>query len=447
MKVIVTIALLVPMLVFGQDLLPSIGLFSLPADSDVICDFPISIDVDGTFNTPGPAVGDTMPDFTLYDLAGNPVTLSTELQNGKYVLLIAGNYTCPAFRNKISKINGIVTNYPADVSVFVIYGLEAHPSTDTSIYFGEVQPGAENISSGIMYPQPQTYGERKLMVEELNDSMTVYAPILIDGPCNEFLDYFGAAPNNAYLIDTNGILVVKHGWFDKYPIDMSDDIDSVLNIAGSPPNGTNGTFSFEMISDTIDVGTAGEVLYVEGNFTNTHPTDDVIIQIQRTENNMPDGSWTSSMCINACLASGVNNYVLQLPPGVVQHFTFYFFTGSVANGNAEIVFTNTVDVSNSYMNHFYGLTDGSLEIQNQIEQNELLIYPNPTTDCLNLNLGSSTPESLVIIDVYGRVVFDDEILETGNQNIEINVSEWASGIYFINLIFEGRQDVYKFVVE
>ena len=63
---------------------PSIGISALPNDADAICTIPVYLDPDGSFETPGPQVGDTIPDFTLYDLNGDSINMKTELLKGKH---------------------------------------------------------------------------------------------------------------------------------------------------------------------------------------------------------------------------------------------------------------------------------------------------------------------------------------------------------------------------
>ena len=76
------------------ELCPSIGLFSAPLDSDPICYIQ-------NINTNGggiphilPAVGDTIADFTLYDVYGNSYNMQDLLENsGKHILLVSGSFT------------------------------------------------------------------------------------------------------------------------------------------------------------------------------------------------------------------------------------------------------------------------------------------------------------------------------------------------------------------
>ena len=228
-KTLIIIGLVGP--IYSQALQPSIGLSSLPADSDPVCAITTYT---GSFNTSGYQEGDTIPQFQLYDINGVAADALTLLQTGKPLLLIAGSYTCPVYRGKIAAIESIAATFAGLINIYVVYVVEAHPNTpDVSPYSGTVWTTSENQSEGILYLQPTTYGEKKsILSDELADTaypMTV--PVLIDGPCNEWWLNFGPAPNNAYLINPDdGVVFAKHAWFNQAPENMTNDINALLAI-------------------------------------------------------------------------------------------------------------------------------------------------------------------------------------------------------------------------
>ena len=70
--------------------------------------------------------------------------------------MIGSSYTCPVFRNKLPVINDVVATYGAQLTTIIVYTPEAHPYLDVSPYFGAVNTHQANISSGILYEQPET---------------------------------------------------------------------------------------------------------------------------------------------------------------------------------------------------------------------------------------------------------------------------------------------------
>lgn len=96
MKKVSFLFLFMPLLCASQgiSLLPSIGLFSPPADTDSICYIHNVNPSNGGIPHIVPDVGDTMADFTLFDLNGDSVNLHDQLLNvGKHILLVSGSFT------------------------------------------------------------------------------------------------------------------------------------------------------------------------------------------------------------------------------------------------------------------------------------------------------------------------------------------------------------------
>jgi hypothetical protein len=220
----------------AQNLKPSIGMASLPADNATVC--PIAT-YGGGYNNSGYKAGDTIPHFQLFDKEGTAYDVLNILQTGKPLLLIGGSYTCPVFRQKFNKIKQIAATFTNQINVLVVYVVEAHPkSPDPSPYSGNVWTTSENQSEGILYLQPTTYGERKQIVTEMlaNPSYTLNVPVVIDGPCNAWWKNYGPAPNNAYLIKPDGVVYKKHAWFDKNPDNMTNDINALLATTSVPTN-------------------------------------------------------------------------------------------------------------------------------------------------------------------------------------------------------------------
>lgn len=212
----------------GDTLLPSICSGELPADSTPICPVPVVEGYQKGFDKSGLKVGTTVPDFTLYDLQGKAFNLDSVLSEGKPLFLVHGSYTCPIFRSQVTTINRLMQEYGEKITIAVIYTVEAHPIIDTSVYFGYVYPGQKNEQDSILYPMPRTYGERKQLVADLIEGTGLQAPVYVDSPCNEWWSYYGKAPNNACLIETDGKVFASHGWFDRKPNDIDKDIKKLL---------------------------------------------------------------------------------------------------------------------------------------------------------------------------------------------------------------------------
>ncbi|MCP4443125.1 MAG: T9SS type A sorting domain-containing protein [Aureispira sp.] len=413
---------------FAQPTLkPSIGIGSLPSNSDPICTIPVYT---GDFDTVGHDKGDTIPDFTLYTPNGTAVNMQTALTTGKPVLLVNGSLTCPVFRGKIADINNIAATYNSNLQVYIVYTVEAHP-TDPSPYSGTIWVTGQNQNAGILYPQPTTYGERKALVDTLTSNYSITPEILIDGPCNNWWASFGPAPNNAYLIDTNGVVFEKHGWFHKAPDDMYCAIDSLLGLTSNCSSfDNNGSFTFSYVNDTISYGSPGDILTVYSTLTNSSSTDNVVIDILRMQENIPI-NWATSMCIDVCLPTNVSQTQVTIPPSQSQSFTMYFYTdpNNGGLGNTEIGFRNANNFSNQYRRMFYSSTD-KITSSPLIESDQSSFKISPTVSSsgvFQIELPIEFDGTLNIIDINGSLVES----HLANKQMELDLGHLTNGLYWI----------------
>ncbi len=423
----------------AQNLLPSIGVGSLPNDADPTCYFQCSIDPDGTFMQVGPQVGEMMPDFTLYDINNNPFNLQAALQLGKPVLLLGGSYTCGYFRSKRNLINNIVATYPNEITVAIVYTIEAHPENDSSIYFCDFNQLQSNLNQGILYDMATTYGQRKATATDMLNNLNFNAPVYLDGPCNEWLSYFGPAPSNAYLVDTSGVIFAKHGWFNTAPNNIYNDIDSLLGNGSNPPNPLDGTFTWS-IADSMAYGTPGQEIIAYGNLKNLS-SGDAMIEIVREVNNMPSQGWASSMCVDLCLPPTADTTLLLLEKDSIEDFHMHFYTDQVPNtGSVKISFRNLNDPNNRVEQWFYGTTTATGIAPLAVQPSDVLIYPNPGNGQGQLQINSNavdftTSIAMKVYHLNGQLV--EQFNFTGQGPHAFALRQPAPGIYSYQLFGEA----------
>ncbi|MES2619389.1 MAG: T9SS type A sorting domain-containing protein [Bacteroidota bacterium] len=409
---------------------PSIGLSNLPADNDVVCNIPLYL---GSFDTSGLQAGDTAFDFKLYDLNGDSFVLSEKLSRGKPVLLVAGNYTCPVFRNKLAVLNSVTATYGNQIEIAIIYTVEAHP-IDTSPYFGYVNVTQQNQNGVILYHQPSTYGERKTICDDMLQNMSITSPVFIDGPCNAWWSTYGPAPNNAYLIDTNGIIFAKHDWFDRHPQhDIICDIDSLLGMGGCSATPGGGAFILQPVNPTVS-GYVGEVLYAHVNVINT-TANYVNIGVKKTQANIP-ASWESAFCFQVCFSPTEDSITIQVAPYDTADFSCDFFTlsGGTDSGSVKVGFRNTDDISNGYSITFRAWTVEEPTAINTLNnsENPFTIFPNPSIgNQLQLSMDESLAgEPLTICNTTGSLLYRETV---DGCSMSLNTSHFPPGIYFLRI--------------
>lgn len=385
------------------NLLPSLNTAVLPADSDPICNLPTQTP---PITSCGRPEGEQAADFTLFDINGAAFNLEDALLQGKPVLMISSSYTCPVFRNKVGKINQLVADYSSQLTIVIVYTPEAHPYLDISPYFGAVNTGQQNIDAGILYEQPETYGERKAVLQALLDSIQIDAPIYLDGPCNEWWDYYGPQPNNAYLIDTNGTIHTHHDWFDKLPDDIDCDIEDLLVL---PPTGDcggstyGGAFNVQWVSNDTVYGTGGTTITAHLKLFNTSATDDVLVRVVKLQTNLPAG-WQTSLCLDVCYLPDVDTALVPIAPGDTLHFYYYFYsTLGDAIGYTRVGMRNENNFNNSFSRELWGVAEGSVGIAETDAASAFRIAPNPASDRITV-VGASANDAFEVVDPSGRCV-------------------------------------------
>jgi thiol-disulfide isomerase/thioredoxin len=179
-----------------------------------------------TFDKVGPQVGDQLPDLKLRTLKGEPQWLSNAWHGGP-TLLVTSSFTCPKSRSRWPELKAIADKYGEKLNVVVVYVIEAHPVGSICPYEGVEEITPENQRDGILRHQPKTLEDRLDLAQEFKKYLRVDAPIYVDTLDNHAWKAFGAAPNIAFLVDSNGIVAAREGWFEGTP--MTESIDAFLS--------------------------------------------------------------------------------------------------------------------------------------------------------------------------------------------------------------------------
>lgn len=414
------------------DLLPQIGVEEEPSNYTPICDIPIHL---GTMAGSGYHVEEMVNDFSLYSTSGERFELSQILSEGKPVLLVSGNYTCWRYRDQLDALNAIATYYADEMSTFIVNTLEAHPHNDISPYSGTVWTTDRNFTDGVLYEQPDTYGERLEIIEEMRDALAIVPEILVDDPCNQWWSHYGPAPNNVHLIDPDGTVRIKQPWLIGYPTaglwcELSNYFDD--NNPNCNEAGNNGTFSVEYDSTNENTvyGSPGDILTIPTTIQNLSDSENVVINISRQNVYIQPG-WQTALCINVCYNFTVSEASVTIPPGGEQSFIFYFYTdNNEGTGTANVRFENAFSPSNFEILYFEGVTGITTGIEDSEEEN-WTVYPNPAMDYINLEIQEVLiGETASLYDATGRLVYEHRLSATIDR---IDLSAIPRGIYYVRL--------------
>jgi len=169
-----------------------------------------------------------MPNLTMVMDDGRRQPLS-QLWKERPVILLTGSVTCTVSRARIPDAASLARKYGDQVSVAVLYTLEAHPSGDPSPYRDSREWQLPlNVQEGILRKQPHTLEERDHLADELKERLGLSLPVVLDEMNNRGWTTIGGGPNMAVLVDRNGVVQAKQAWFDAE--EMQEEIQDFLSL-------------------------------------------------------------------------------------------------------------------------------------------------------------------------------------------------------------------------
>ena len=107
--------------------------------------------------------------------------------------------------------------------------------------------------------------------------------------------------------------------------------------------------------------------------------------------------------------------------------------------------------SSSLVSDITGIWTVATGITNETEiTNDISIWPVPARGQLNMNITTNSTDKahLAICDITGRVIKEQDIeVKTGNNSMNISISNFANGIYFVSVKGGSFEVCKKFVVQ
>jgi hypothetical protein len=280
------------------------------------------------------------------------------------------------------------------------------------------------------------------MVDTMSSFVNLQVPVFIDGPCNAWWSAFGPAPNNSYVINTNGVVSSKHGWFHKSPDNIFCDLDSILNVNKGLCNvsSTPGTFTIDVINDYVN-GKPGDLLYDYADIINVS-ADPVTVKVKKLQKVLP-ASWQTAFCADVCYSTSDDSIQFTIPAYDTLLFSLDFFTDIVADsGRVRVGFRNAGKTNNSFSMWFRANTfeEPEVGILEQTHQAlSLRCYPNPATHEV-LILTDEKDYRLTLYNEMGEEVWH------GENTSRLNTDKLKRGIYFLSLRSSDKVQTTKIIL-
>jgi hypothetical protein len=171
--------------------------------------------------TSGVLVGQIVPKITVYTLDAESAPLSSTWKD-KPALIVTASITCPIAKRSCPSLVLKEHDFGDQVNAVILYTIEAHPRDGRSPY-----DPFKGKRSQFSHDQPDTLGQRLELARAFAAGIEG-VPVLVDKMSNEAWRELGGGPNMAVLVDRQGRIAAKQGWFD--PKVMAAEIEK-LNVA------------------------------------------------------------------------------------------------------------------------------------------------------------------------------------------------------------------------
>jgi len=193
-------------------------------------------------------------------------------------------------------------------------------------------------------------------------------------------------------------------------------------------------------------GIPGDIFSCTVSFTNTSSSP-INIFVNRYQKTTP-AYWYSCFCYNQCNLPSRDTITISIPAFSTDMMVVQFKTDSVNPGFSDADFTvyqigfqNYEDSFRLEASTMCNLAAGVVDF---LESNDgFNLYPNPTSNDLNIDLKDETIQEIRIYDVVGRLIEKIRLIDSGNY--VFNTKYYQKGIYFIELYSDKNKYTKRFV--
>ncbi len=209
-----------------------------------------------------------------------------------------------------------------------------------------------------------------------------------------------------------------------------------LALIVAPANAQNFTYDPGQSVDT-QLSTNS---YSDANIEITTPTVQAIqYKWQLISNDIPIG-WTYSLCDYTNCYPGIphDGTMTEITATEAANGTNGFFKITInpndieASATAKIYVYDSQDITMGDTIEFNFTHVIPLSVETETTQ-AISIYPNPANAQLNIqNTSKNSITNLSIYNVAGKIMYDSKLL--GNSTESIDISKYASGVYFVSYI-------------
>lgn len=120
----------------------------------------------------------------------------------------------------------------------------------------------------------------------------------------------------------------------------------------------------------------------------------------------------------------------------------------VTSESGKIFFLFHSDESGRGQGWEAGYYSNLVKIENPDESNAFQVFPNPVQQILTISFNEeiNDPARILLMNQFGEIILQREVHRISHASIRLDVSKFASGIYFLEFSTEKQQIIKKIVI-
>lgn len=89
------------------------------------------------------------------------------------------------------------------------------------------------------------------------------------------------------------------------------------------------------------------------------------------------------------------------------------------------------------------------DTKNEIDEFEFQVYPNPNNGIFNIDVQTTNKTDLIIelMNIQGQIIYRNNVKGVSIYKDQVNVSDFAKGIYFLRINTVDKVEIRKIVIQ
>ena len=223
-----------------------------------------------------------------------------------------------------------------------------------------------------------------------------------------------------------------------------------------------GTYSIQIRDNSSTSNARSPILDLSGNTQVTIEFHTYAVSMENGEDFFVEFYNGSTYQVIGQYVRGVdfNNNAFFSPPPIVLNAGAYNFNANNrfrfrcdASANDDLIYFDQVIISGDNVPAFHNeeppkppRTDNAAILKSfaQTSSNHIKLYPNPTKTVLNIEILEGNFDEIAVLSSTGQIVYTGK---PGADQLSIDVSQYAPGMYFVRFVSNGMAVTKRFIKE